>query len=80
MSKATLAILCHYMEQANHKYCPKGKNSWYSFNRGEATGDNTHKPIKDLIPQAIVEIIKPLFERLGSPSFWLLLKTAEHRM
>ena len=69
MSKATLAILYHYMEQANHEYCPKGKNSWCSFNRGETTEENTHKPIKDPIPQAVVEIIKPLFERLGSPSF-----------
>ena len=69
MSKATLAILHHYKEQANHEYCPKGKNSWCSFNRDEATEENTHKPIKDLIPQADVEIIKPLIERLGSPRF-----------
>ena len=27
MSKATLVILYHYMEQANHEYCPKGINS-----------------------------------------------------
>ena len=57
------------MEQANHEYCPKGKNSWCSFNRDEATEENTHKPIKDPIPQAVVEIIKPLFKRLGSPGF-----------
>ena len=25
MSKATLVILYHYMEQANHEYCLKGK-------------------------------------------------------
>ena len=67
MSKATLAILYHYMEQANHEYYSKGKNSSCSFNRDEATGDNTHKPIKDPIRQAVVEIITPLFDRLGSP-------------
>ena len=69
MSKATLAIPYHYMAQANHEYCPKGKNSCCSFNRDEATGDNTHKPIKHPILQATVEIIKPFFEGLGSPSF-----------
>ena len=69
MSKATLAILYHYMEQANHEYCLKNKNIWSSFYRDEFTGNNTHKSIKDPIPQYVVEIIKPLFERLGSPSF-----------
>ena len=69
MSKATLVILYHYMEQANHEYCPKNKNSWCSFYRDESTGDNTHKPIKDPIPQAVLEIIKPHFEKLNSLSF-----------
>ena len=47
MSKATLVILYHYMKQANHEYCPKGVNSWCSFNRDKATGNNTPKPVKD---------------------------------
>ena len=53
MSKVTLAIRYHYMEQANHEYCPKDKNSWCSFKRDEATEENTHKPIKDTIPANI---------------------------
>ena len=31
--------------------------------------DNTHKPIKSPIVQAVVEIMKPFFERLSSPDF-----------
>ena len=42
MSKATLAILYHYMEQANHEYCLKGKIAVAVFNRDETTGENTH--------------------------------------
>ena len=59
MSKVTLAILYQYMEQANHEYYPKDKNGWCSFNRDEATEENTHKPIKDTIS----ENISTLFQR-----------------
>ena len=69
MSAATLAILSHYTESPSHEDCPQGKDSWCSFNRDKATGQNTYRPIKDPLPNAVVEVIKPLFERLGSPIF-----------
>ena len=69
MSVATMVILSHYKESPSHEDCPQGKDSWCSFNRDKATGENTYRPIKDPLPNAVVEVIKPLFERLGSPSF-----------
>ena len=45
------------------------KDSWYSFNRDKATGENTYQPIEDPLPNQIVEVVKTLFEQLGSPSF-----------
>ena len=69
MSAATMAMLSHYKESSSHEDCPQGKDSWCSFNRDKATGENTYRPTKDMLPNAVVEVIKPLFERLGSPSF-----------
>ena len=66
------------MIQASHEYCPKGKYSWCSFNRDEATRDNTHKSIKDPIPKAVVETITPLFERLSSPSFLAAVENCQN--
>ena len=48
---------------------PLGKESWCSYNRDRATGQNTHKPIQNPLPKAVVEVVKPLFERLGSVQF-----------
>lgn len=69
MSLATMAILDHYAEDPTHNSCPPGKESWCSYNRDRATGQNTHKPIQNPLPKAVVEVVKPLFERLGSVQF-----------
>ena len=69
MSAATMAIFSHYKENPSHEDCPQGKYSWYSFNRDKATGENTYQPIEDPLPNQIVEVVKTLFEQLGSPSF-----------
>ena len=43
---------------------PPGKRSWCSFQRDVATGSSFHKLIKNPLPEAVVKVIKPLFDRL----------------
>ena len=72
MSRAIHAILKHYSstpEQPRHEDCPTGKDSWCSYNRDKAKGENTHKPVKDPLPEAIVKVVQPVFDRLGSEQF-----------
>ena len=70
MSKATMAILDHYEEDTLHDHCLPGKGSWYSFQRDAATGSSFHKPIKSSpLPDAVVKVIKPLFDRLEKKEF-----------
>ena len=72
MSKATHAILKHYSstpENPRHEDCPTGKDSWCSYNRDAATGENTHVPIQDPFLEVLVKIIQPIFDRLGSEEF-----------
>ena len=72
MSKAVHAILKHYAstpETPQHEDCPMGKDSWCSYNRDQATGQTTHVPIKDPLPEAVVKVIQPTFDRLGSEEF-----------
>ena len=72
MSKATHAILKHYsstLESPRHEDCPHGEDSWCSYNRDVATGHTTHVPIKDPLPQAVVKVVQPTFDRLGSEQF-----------
>ena len=73
MSKATMAILDNYSstpEEPRHENCPKGDNSWCSYQRAVAKKDvNLHVPIKNPICPAIYERIKPAFERLSSVPF-----------
>ena len=72
MSRATHAILKHYSsspEKPQHDDCPVGDSSWCSFQRDITNGTQLHKPIKDPIPAAVVEVVQPLFDRLGDESF-----------
>ena len=72
MSKATHAILKHYSstpEEPKHDDCPTGPNSWCSYQRNQANGTNLHKPIKNPLPDAVVEVMQPLFDRLGNDTF-----------
>ena len=61
-----MANLDLYAEYPAHNSCPLGKESWCSYNLDRAASQNTHKPIQNPLPKTVVEIIKPLFERLGS--------------
>ena len=72
MSKATHAILKHYSstpENPRHEDCPSGNESWCSYNRDLVTGQTTHCPIQDPLPQAVVNAIQPTFDRLGDRHF-----------
>ena len=72
MAKATHAILKHYsstLEEPKHNDCPSGPTSWCSFQRDRANGTNCHKPIKNPLPDAMVEVLQPLFNRLGDETF-----------
>lgn len=72
MSRATHAILKHYSrtpEKPRHEDCPKGRDSWCSYNRDAATGEKSHHPIKDPLPEAVVKVVQPVFDRLGSEQF-----------
>ena len=72
MAKATHAILKHYsstLEEPKHNDCPSGPTSWCSFQHDRANGTNCHKPIKNPLPDAVVEVLQPLFNRLGDETF-----------
>ena len=72
MSRATHAILKHYSstpEKPRHKDCPSGRNLWCSYNRDVATGEKTHVPIKNPLPECVVQLMQPTFDRLGSEEF-----------
>lgn len=72
MARATQAILKHYsssIENPWHGDCPEGPSSWCSYQHNIADGTNLHKPIKNPLPDAVVEVIKPLFNRLGAETF-----------
>ena len=64
MSNATMAILDHYKEDTLHDHCPPG-----SFQRDVAIASSLHKSIKNPLPDAMVKVIKPLFDRLGKKEF-----------
>ena len=72
MAKGTKAILKHYSDipiKARHADCPQGKNSWCSYQKDKACKTKNHVPIKNPFTPAIVEVIQPLFDRLGSEEF-----------
>lgn len=72
MAKATRAILKHYsstVENPCHEDCPAGGESWCSYQRDVANDTDLHKPVKNPFPEAIVEVLQPLFDRLGDETF-----------
>ena len=56
-------------ENPRHVDCPQEVCSWYSYNRDLATGEVTQQPIKDLLPQAIVDVLQPVLDRLQDERF-----------
>ena len=72
MAKGVRAILKHYsstIEYPQHDDCLPGASSWCKYQVDIATGGNTYQPVKEPIPPAIQEIIKPIFSKLGDEKF-----------
>ena len=50
-----------------HHMCPEGENSWCLYNKAKAGNElDEYKHGFDAIPQAIVQLLKPIYNRLGS--------------
>ena len=70
MMMAVRAIL-HHMTSTDdwpvHHMCHEGENSWCSYNKAKAGNKlDEYKHGFDPIPQAIVQLLKPIYNRLGS--------------
>ena len=66
MKTAVWAILYHTAptdKNPRHKCCHEGKVSWCGWQRDKASSTKTYQH-KTALPQAIVEVVKPIFEAL----------------
>ena len=52
-----------------HQYCPEGETPWSKFQVSKYNGGHTYRPIKDAIPNALKEVILPVFEKIGNQKF-----------
>ena len=69
MMKAVQATLLHSNstnEQPRHYLCPEGPESWCKWHVAQATGKVYDH--KDPLPNAIVQLLRPIYSRLGSLS------------
>ena len=69
MIKAVQATLLHCNstdDAPRHHLCPEGETSWCKWQVAKALGKEYHH--KDPIPEAIVQLIKPIYARLDSRS------------
>ena len=70
MMMAVQATLHHMTlpdDQPVHHMFPEGENSWCSYNKAKAGNKlDEYKHGFDPIPQAIVQLLKPIYNRLGS--------------
>ena len=70
MKDSINAIKCHMIEnmglslEKQHRYCPKGKNSWCKFWADKQNQTNTYDNSKRL-PEVFLEELGPIFERLS---------------
>ena len=77
MMKAVQASLLHSNstdEQPRHHLCPEGEDSWCKYQKAKACG-LAYLHCKPAIPAAIVQLLRPIYARLGSKS--LLEKCVE---
>ena len=68
MIKAVQATLLHCNSSdttPRHHLCPEGKNSWCKWQVAKALGEPFQHQ-KPPIPEAIVQLLKPIYARLGS--------------
>ena len=65
--QATLHHMTSTDDRLVHHMCPEGENSWFSYNKAKAGNKlDEYKHGFDPIPQAIVQLLKPIYNRLGS--------------
>ena len=65
--KATLLHSNYTDETPRHHLCPTGANSRCKWQAAQALGEE-YRHHKAPIPEAIVYLLKPIYDRLGSPS------------
>ena len=65
--QATLHHMTSTDDQPVHHMCPEGENSWCAYNKAKAGNElDEYKDGFDPIPQAIVQLLKLIYYRLGS--------------
>ena len=65
--QATLHHMTSTDDRLVHHMCPEGENSWCSYNKAKSGNKlDEYKHGFDPIPQAIVQLLKPIYNRLGS--------------
>ena len=65
--QATLHHMTSTDDQPVHHIFPKCENSWCSYNKAKAGNElDEYKHGFDPIPQAIIQLLKPIYNRLGS--------------
>ena len=65
--QATLHHMTSTDDQPVHHMCSEGENSWCLYNKAKARNElDEYKHGFDAIPQAIVQLLNPIYNRLGS--------------
>ncbi|CAN7994762.1 unnamed protein product, partial [Ixodes pacificus] len=70
MRRAVWAIYFHKLStdtKPNNGQCPKGSSSWCGYNRCTVEGNLETYSHKNYIPEAVMEVIKPVFKALSDP-------------
>ncbi|XP_074098281.1 uncharacterized protein LOC141526972 [Cotesia typhae] len=70
MKSAIMATFYHYGssdEKPNHDMCPKGEESWCSYQHAEARGElDTYSHDYSPLPSDVLKAIKPIYEDLSN--------------
>ena len=65
--QATLHHMTSTDDRPVHHMCPEGENSWCSYNKAKAGNElDEYKHGFDPIPQTVVQLLKPIYNRLSS--------------
>ena len=65
--QATLHHMTSTDDRPVHHMCPEGENPWCSYNKAKAGNKlDEYKHGFDPIPQAIVQLLNPIYNRLGN--------------
>lgn len=70
MRKAVWAIYFHTRssdDEPLHSFCPTGSSSWCKYQRAVAEGSVKKFHHKDTLPEAVMDVIKPIFNSLSQP-------------